>query len=139
MFRRSGIAIVTALAFIAASCSSDNTSSSSTTVAVQTMPPNTAPTSSVDLHGIVMVLDVRTPEEFTAGHIDGAVNFDYDGGVLKQRLDLLVPDIAYGVYCHSGRRSALAVAEMKAAGFTDVRDLGSIDQASAYLGLPIVQ
>lgn len=86
-----------------------------------------------------MLIDVRTETEFNEGHLEGAINFDFEGGVLAERLPMLVPDITYGVYCRTGRRSALAKQLMESAGFTDVRDLGSLDQASATLGLKIVK
>lgn len=71
-----------------------------------------------------VLLDVRTPEEFSAGHVQGATNIPLDE--LAQRLDALKEkkntDVV--VYCHSGRRSALAVKALKEAGFSKVHDLG---------------
>ncbi len=69
------------------------------------------------------LLDVRTPEEFDAGHIEGAVNLPID--VLPGRIgELGPPSTPIVVYCRSGRRSADAVVRLRAAGFTDVLDLG---------------
>lgn len=138
--RRSSLAMVAILSIVTAACGSDSSSKSSeTTAAVTTSTMPFTPPSTVDLHGIVMLIDVRTETEFNEGHLEGAINFDFEGGVLAERLPMLVPDITYGVYCRTGRRSALAKQLMESAGFTDVRDLGSLDQASATLGLKIVK
>ena len=66
------------------------------------------------------LLDVRTPEEFTAGHIEGATNIPLDqlGGRLGD-----VPSGAVVVYCRSGNRSGQAATLLCDAGY-DVYDLG---------------
>lgn len=81
----------------------------------------------------VIIIDVRRPDEFAAGHIAKAINLDYEAGVLKARFPKLKKNATYAIYCHSGRRSGLALAEMKAAGFTKVYNLdgGVISWASA--------
>jgi rhodanese-related sulfurtransferase len=83
------------------------------------------------------IIDVRTPEEFAGGHIDGAINIDLDGGGFSTAIAGLDPTAAYIVNCRSGRRSAMAVDAMVAAGFTHVYDLGGI-QAWQDAGLPVV-
>ena len=66
----------------------------------------------------LLVLDVRTAAEFDAGHIPGAVNIPHD--VLGERIAELGPaderDVV--VYCRSGRRSAIALARLREAGFS---------------------
>lgn len=84
------------------------------------------------------IIDVRTPAEFAAGHLEGAINLDYEGGALEVKLGSLNQDAAYIVYCQSGRRSALATTLMKDAGFTSVTDLGSLDAAAVQTDLKIV-
>lgn len=71
----------------------------------------------------VQLIDVRTPAEHAEGHIDGAVNLDWTGGVLDQRMATLDKTKPVLLYCASGRRSAAAREAMTAAGFTDVKDL----------------
>ncbi len=79
-------------------------------------------------HGLVkagaVLLDVRTPAEFSGGHVEGALNIPHEA--LPQRLDELKDkkNVDVVVYCHSGRRSAIAVKVLKDAGFTKVHDLG---------------
>lgn len=89
------------------------------------------------LGSALTVIDVRTPAEFAEGHLDGATNLDLEGGAFTAALADLDHEAAYVVYCHSGRRSALAAQAMIDAGFTEVYDLGGIaDWIGA--GLPVV-
>lgn len=72
------------------------------------------------------LLDVRTPEEFKEGHVEGATNIPVQ--VLESRLaelaDKKEKDIV--VYCRSGMRSARAAALLKERGFVKVHDLGGM-------------
>ncbi len=65
----------------------------------------------------LLVLDVRSAAEFDAGHLPGAINIPHD--VIGERFGELgaqgTRDIV--VYCRSGRRSALALAALRQAGF----------------------
>ena len=81
----------------------------------------------VDAHRLVengaLLLDVRTPEEFAAGHIQGALNIPVQ--VLEQRMgDLGARDRDIVVYCRSGNRSGRAKQMLNTAGYTSVHDLG---------------
>ena len=77
---------------------------------------------SLDRPGVI-VLDVRTPAEYAAGHLEGAVladiNGDFEAAVAG--LDRAAP---YAVYCRSGSRSAAAIEAMKQLGFGDAWHLG---------------
>lgn len=81
----------------------------------------------------VVVVDVRTPSEYAAGHVDGAVNIDVEGATFDAEIAKLDKNATYAVYCHSGRRSGLATDAMDKAGFTHVYNLngGIADLASA--------
>lgn len=70
------------------------------------------------------ILDVRTPAEFAAGHLPGAVNIDVTAPDFASRVAALPPGAPYAVYCRSGSRSAAAVQQMTQAGFTQTFDLG---------------
>lgn len=73
------------------------------------------------------LVDVRTPAEFAAGHIDGAVNIPVQQ--LDARLHELQPkDRALVVYCRSGHRSGNAARLLKSAGFPAVHDLGPMSR-----------
>lgn len=85
----------------------------------------------------VVVLDVRTPEEFAEGHLAGAVNVDASAPDFDGQVSELDADAAYAVYCRSGSRSEAAVERMQAAGFTDVEHLGGGIIAWQEAGLPV--
>ena len=80
-----------------------------------------------------VLLDVRQADEFNAGHIDGAVLVPHD--TIAEKIGAVVPDknTPLFVYCRSGRRSAIAVKAMKKLGYTDLTDLGGMDEAKKSL------
>lgn len=82
-----------------------------------------------DPHALVAegatLLDVRTAQEFAAGHLDGAVNIPVDQ--VEARLPEIPRDRPVVVYCRSGARSRNAASVLRRSGY-DVEDLGSIDQ-----------
>lgn len=72
-----------------------------------------------------MLLDVRTPAEFAAGHVRGAVNIPVDD--LERRIgELGAVGSPLVVYCHSGRRSARATRLLKGHGYNEVIDIGAM-------------
>ena len=92
----------------------------------------------IELTSDTVVIDVRTADEYAAGHLDGAVNLDLTSGELAAEIPALDADDEYVVYCKSGNRSAQATQLMEEAGL-DVTDAGSVQQAADATGLPIVQ
>lgn len=93
----------------------------------------------VEVSEDTILLDVRTPEEFAAGHLDGAQLIDFNGGEIPGAIPTLDPEAEYLVYCRSGNRSGQAIELMAAAGFTNLTNLGSLEQAAAATGIPVVQ
>lgn len=79
----------------------------------------------------VVVIDVRTPDEYDAGHLEGAELLDLSGGEFAQRIGSYDRDTTYVLYCRTGNRSAQAAALMDELGFTDVRDAGAYDDLAA--------
>ena len=71
----------------------------------------------------VVILDVRTPGEFAAGHIAGAINIDVESGNFESDIAGLDKNTTYAVYCHSGRRSGIATNTMADQGFTHLYNL----------------
>lgn len=86
----------------------------------------------------VVVLDVRTPAEFASGHLQGAVDLDVRSADFSTRLAGLDKTLTYAVYCHSGNRSATALSQMSAAGFTHAADLTGGITAWTGDGRPVV-
>jgi phage shock protein E len=83
----------------------------------------------------LFVLDVRTPEEYAAGHVPGAVNVPHDQ--LASRLAEVPKDKDVVVYCRTGRRSTLAADVLAANGYTRVSRLEGDMQAWTARGRPV--
>jgi len=70
-----------------------------------------------------VLLDVRTPEEFSIGHIQSAINIDFQNQSFLSDIKNLDNTKTYFVYCRSGNRSGKAVSLMKEHGFTNIYEL----------------
>ena len=68
----------------------------------------------------LLVLDVRTPEEFKEGHIKGAINIDIRQEDAFSKIDKLNRNSKYLVYCRTNHRSGMAVDHMLKSGFKTV-------------------
>ncbi|MCS7188932.1 MAG: rhodanese-like domain-containing protein [Bacteroidia bacterium] len=64
----------------------------------------------------VVILDVRTPQEYQRGHVKGARNIDYYGN-FEEAIQKLPKDKIYYLHCASGRRSGAATEIMRKQGF----------------------
>lgn len=96
-------------------------------------------TTTISVDDTTTVIDVRTPEEYAAGHLDGAVNIDVTAADFDARVAELDPTGVYVVYCRSGSRSAQAAARLEQLGIDDVTDAGGLDAAATATGLSVVQ
>ena len=69
-------------------------------------------------------IDVRTPEEFKEGHLQGAVNVPHDQ--IASQIARISPDktAPVNLYCRSGRRAEAALQELKKLGYTNVTNHG---------------
>ncbi|HKZ29029.1 MAG TPA: rhodanese-like domain-containing protein [Acidimicrobiia bacterium] len=72
-----------------------------------------------------VILDIRTPEEYAAGKIEGAINVDFYAGDFRRQLDALDKDTHYLVYCSSGNRSGQALPIFEDLGFARVDNLAT--------------
>ncbi|MFN8308416.1 MAG: thioredoxin domain-containing protein [Chitinophagales bacterium] len=77
----------------------------------------------INENGKAPVLDVRTPEEFQSGHLQKALNIDWNASGFDQKISNLKKEEPVFVYCLSGARSHAAAESMRAAGFTQVYEL----------------
>lgn len=68
----------------------------------------------------VQWVDVRTPEEYNAGHIDDAVNFDINGTAFMEQIRTLDRNRPVYVYCRIGGRSTKAAEILKKEGFKEI-------------------
>ena len=85
-----------------------------------------------------VVIDVRTPGDFAAGHLAGAINIDVQSVDFDSSVGALPKSGAYVVYCHSGNRSAAAAARLGRLGYSRVTEAGAVSAAAASTGLAIV-
>ena len=97
-----------------------------------------APATSSTIAADAVVIDVRTPGEYAAGHLKGAMNIDVQASDFDSQASALPTDGDYVVYCRSGCRSAAATARLADLGFTSVTDAGAMSAAAVSTGLPIV-
>ncbi|TXI62246.1 MAG: rhodanese-like domain-containing protein [Flavobacterium sp.] len=71
----------------------------------------------------VQLVDVRTPEEFSEGHLENAINIDVTADDFDAKVASLDKEKPVMVYCKSGGRSAKASARLKELGFKTITDL----------------
>ncbi len=87
----------------------------------------------------LIVLDVRTAEEFAEGHLDGATMVDFYAEDFADQLAGLDRTAPYLLYCRSGNRSGQTATMMRDLGFTDVAEIDGGILAWTDAGLPISQ
>ena len=86
-----------------------------------------------------VILDIRTPEEFRDGHIEGAVNVDFRSENFGKEIDRLDRNKTYFVYCRTGNRSYDALNLMGPIGFRSIVRLAGDINGWKSAGLPIVK
>lgn len=87
-----------------------------------------------DASSQVLLLDVRTPEEYSQGHIEGAALIPYDA--LETMFKELDKDRPIVLYCRSGNRSSIAHRTLARMGYTNVADFGGINRWRGSLVRP---
>ncbi len=70
-----------------------------------------------------VILDVRTPEEFSSGHIENSINLDFFSETFRENLDELDKNKTYLIYCKSGGRSGSALNIMTELNFMEVYNM----------------
>ena len=91
----------------------------------------------VDLNAAIL-LDVRSPEEYASGYLQGARNIPHDR--IGAEIAAVAPDKSTRIilYCRSGRRANTALETLRAMGYTDVSNYGGLEDARERLGLPVI-
>lgn len=87
--------------------------------------------------GRTVVVDVRTREEYEAGHIPGVRHIEL--GLLPDHLDELPRDVPLVLQCQTGGRSSVAASVLQAAGFTNVANLARGITGWREVGQPVEQ
>ena len=85
----------------------------------------------------VVVLDVRTPKEFAAGHIAGAKNLDFSAADFEQSLAALDKNQTYLVHCASGSRSTRSLPQFEQLKFKSIYHLAGGLRAWQKAKLPV--
>ena len=112
------IGLVLALLLVVAACSSG-----SDTATIDLVSPAEAAQVVEDDPAGLVVLDIRTPEEFNDVRLAGAINVDYYDADFDDQLDALDKNDPYVMYCRSGNRSSDAIKTMKELGFVEVYEI----------------
>ncbi|EHV5555356.1 rhodanese-like domain-containing protein [Vibrio parahaemolyticus] len=73
-----------------------------------------------------MIVDVRTPQEFSEGHLDNAVNFPLSE--LDKHFKDVKKDQLIVLYCRSGNRSGQAYQYLQSQGFTNLHNAGGLEE-----------
>jgi phage shock protein E len=82
------------------------------------------------------VIDVRTPEEWKSGYLESAINIEWQN---ITNIESLVPkNEEIFLYCRSGNRSGKAAKILIEAGYINVINAGSIQEASKLLDINII-
>lgn len=84
----------------------------------------------------LIILDVRTREEYLSGNIPNSINIDVLSQDFKSKIDMLDKNKEYLIYCRSGNRSSIASSIMSTNGFINIYNLENIgyqDFANAML------
>ena len=102
--------------------------------AVLTLQPSadTAPITAVDEP--TLIIDVRTAEEFAAGHFPGAINIPHEDIIQGIQEYNVGKDQTVLLYCRSGNRSGQAEARLQAAGFSGAKNVGGLNALLAATG-----
>jgi rhodanese-related sulfurtransferase len=81
-----------------------------------------------------VIIDVRTPQEFAADRISGALNIEYNNIARDISKAGVSKDDRVILYCRSGRRSGIAMNTLKSMGYSKAENVGGIEQARKTLG-----
>lgn len=96
------------------------------TITAVAQTPQATPVNSTEVEALIkkqpkmVILDVRTPDEFKAGHVKNAININIHDADALERIGKLDKKTTYLVYCRTKNRSGVAVNHMLQNGFTNV-------------------
>lgn len=86
-----------------------------------------------------VIIDVRTPKEYADGHIERAINVDFNSDDFRSKITQLEKEKAYLIYCRSGNRSSGALQIMTELDFVEVYHLSAGIIGWLDEGLPTVK
>ncbi len=115
---RSLLALILALSVLVTACSS-----STDTQSIQLVSPADAAQVIADDPADLVILDIRTLDEFDEARLADAVMVDFYAADFADQLDALDKNVPYVMYCRTGNRSSDAVKTMKDLGFVEVYEI----------------
>lgn len=127
--------VTTLILLVLAGCGGDSGTSTAT---IETISPTEAAELLNDPPADLVVLDVRTPDEFAGGHLADAVNLDYQAAGFAGELSALDRGASYLLYCRTGNRSAQVREMMSDLGFAEVYEIAGGIVAWTGAGLAVV-
>lgn len=133
------LAAVLALVAFGTACGSEDSAVAIEDSGVRVVTPQEGADLLADPASNRVILDVRTPEEFAEGHVEGAVMIDFYEPDFAEQIAGLDRDGSYLLYCRSGNRSEQARTLMADLGFSDVADVEGGIVAWTEAGLPLVR
>lgn len=134
------------LGLIACSGGDESSTVSAASSETETEAPAPAPIENVtadeaaamlDANPDLVVLDIRTPDEFAGGHLPRAVNIDYMADGFADAIAELDKDAVYLMHCASGGRSTKSLEAFQSAGFKHLSHLDSGVMGWNAAGLPL--
>lgn len=131
-----GMMLAGLAALVAAACSS---AGGTATATIETVSPARAAEIIAEGRPGLVLLDVRTPEEFAAGHLANAANLDLYGPGFADALAALDRATPYVLYCRTDNRSAEVREMMRSLGFAEVHEIDGGIVAWAEEGRPLVR
>ncbi len=137
MARRGLPVVLLALALLAGGCGGGEGAATAEAV-IETISAADASALLASAPAGLVVLDVRTPEEFASGHLAGAVGLDFYATTFADDLAALDREVPYLLYCRSGNRSGEAREMMRSLGFAEVHEIAGGINAWVEAGLPVV-
>ena len=84
-----------------------------------------------------VIIDVRTPGEFNAGHIETSKNIEWQE--IEKIKDSINKYQKIYLYCSSGNRSQKATDILIKIGYDNVENLGSLNEAANFLQMKIIK
>jgi phage shock protein E len=86
-----------------------------------------------------IIIDVRTEAEWKDGHLEGAILIPHER--IEELIKSAVPDknAKIYLYCRSGRRTGIAFDVLKKAGYEDLINLGTMENASKTLNRAVIK
>ncbi len=116
---KSKLGIVLAVLFLSVSCNSKPALNEQEKSAIHVVSPTEFKEKSSDQ----LIIDIRTPQEFSEGHIKGAVNINLFDSTFLDQIGKYDKSIPIFLYCRSGNRTSSASAQLSKMGFVEIYDL----------------